>query len=383
MAAGVVSPPLRPARERDPLERAYAAPAAQRRDVALDLLRGVAMVILVINHIHLESVLEVGTRAIVSAAEVLVAVSGVVCGMVFGRRWLAQGPRATTLMLLRRARKLYLASVVVVGLVWLLSFVPGLATDVLAISPRVGVDSYAYDGVLRTLLAIVTLEAGPWQFNILGFFVAVLAVAPAVLWALQRGWWPGVLAVSWGLFVLGRALDVEVLPSQSERAFPLLIWQALFVNGLVLGWHRERLTATLRGRGRWVAGAVLGVAAGFAYVRLGAPGLGWDTSAWERAHFDKTSLDPARFIAMAAFSGALYLALRHAGPLLVRALSPLGRNSFYVFIMHVFVSLAIASLPGLSGDGVGPVGNVLVQLAGLGLLWVMVTRRFLFRWVPR
>src|SRR5215217_1777110 len=101
-----------------------------RRDTALDLVRGLAIVILVVNHIHLESVLEYATDNVLSAAEVLVAVSGVVGGMVFGRRWLTEGPRATAAMLMRRSRKLYLASVGVVALVGSSTLVPGLDTDV-------------------------------------------------------------------------------------------------------------------------------------------------------------------------------------------------------------------------------------------------------------
>src|SRR4051794_2612600 len=96
-------------------------PQAARRDIALDLVRGLAIVILVVNHIHLDSALEYATERIVSAAEVLVSVSGVVAGMVFGRRWRTYGARATTDMLVRRARNLYLASVVVVCVVGLLT----------------------------------------------------------------------------------------------------------------------------------------------------------------------------------------------------------------------------------------------------------------------
>ena len=374
MAAGVAPTRTVAVPERvDALEQAFAAPAAERRDLSLDLLRGLAMVVLVVNHVHLESFLEDGTRALISAAEVLVLVSGVVSGMVFGRRWLLDGPRETTLALLRRARKLYLASVVVVALVGALSLIPGLATDVLAISPRVGVDSYAYDGALRTALAIVTLEAGPWQFNILGFFVAILALAPLVLWALARGWWPAVVALSAGLYVAGRALDVEVLPSQSERAFPILVWQLLFVGGMVVGWHRN----ALRRRGRWIAGAVLVAAAGAAWLRLWGPAGG---DAWAGDHFAKTLLDPLRVAAMVAFTGALYLLLRRCPRPVASFLAPLGCNSFYVFIMHVFVCLAVATL---AREGFGTLGNAAFQIGCLGLLWLMVRQRFLFRWVPR
>jgi hypothetical protein len=369
------------------------APAPYRagRDVPLDLLRGLAMVILVVNHLRLESLLAHATGAVLSAAEVLVAVSGVVVGMVFGRRWVVEGARATTAMLLRRSRKLYLASVVVVALVGALTLVPGLATEALTASPNVQPprDLYVFDGALRTLAAIVTLEAGPWQFNILGFFIAALALAPAILSALERGWWPAVLAASWVVFAVGRHWDVDVLPTQSERPFPLLVWQVLFVNGVVLGWHREQLSRCLRRYRRPICAIILGGAAAFAALQLAGPALidagAW--ARWEAEHFHKGSLDIPRVLAMVSIAAAAYLGLRRfAGPAertLGPLLLPLGRNSFYVFIMHVFVCLAVASVPALAGDGLGLVGNTVVQLACLALLWTMVRRRFLFRVVPR
>jgi hypothetical protein len=367
------------------------APTAIGRDVPLDLLRGLAMVILVVNHLRLESALGHVTTAILSAAEVLVAVSGVVVGIVFGRRWIVEGARATTAMLLRRSRKLYFASVVVVATVGALTLVPGLATEALTVSPNVqpARDGYAFDGVARTLIAIIILEAGPWQFNILGFFIAALALAPAVLWALGRGFSPAVVAASWVVFAAGRHWDLDVLPTQSERPFPILVWQVLFVNGIVLGWHRERLARGLRRHRRLACSVILVVAAAFAGLQLAGAAL-VDAAAWARweaEHFHKGSLDIARLLAMVSIAAAIYLALRRwaaptermLGPLLL----PLGRNSFYIFIMHVFVCLAVASIPPMAAGGPGLIGNTLVQLACLALLWIMVRRQFLFRVVPR
>jgi hypothetical protein len=51
--------------------------------------------------------------------------------------------------------------------------------------------------------------------------------------------------------------------------------------------------------------------------------------------------------------------------------------------MHLFVCLAVASVPALAGDGLGLIGNTVVQVGCLALLWTMVQREFLFRWVPR
>jgi hypothetical protein len=372
------------------LAQAPAPPPSGGRDVPLDLLRGLAMVILVVNHLRLESALGHVTTAVLSAAEVLVAVSGVVVGIVFGRRWVVEGARGTTAMLLRRSRKLYLASVVVVATVGALTLVPGLATEALTVSPNVqpARDAYAFDGVVRTLIAIVILEAGPWQFNILGFITA-LALPPAVLWALGRDFWPAVVAASWVVFAAGRHWNVDVLPTQSERPFPILVWQVLFVNGIVLGWHREQFARRLRRHRRLACGALLVVAAAFAGLQLAGPAL-VDAAAWARweaVHFHKGSLDLARLLAMVSIAAAIYLALqqwaapteRMLGPLLL----PLGRNSFYIFIMHVFVCLAVASIPPLAAGGLGLIGNTLVQLACLALLWIMVRRRFLFRVVPR
>lgn len=374
--------------------------AAPGRDVALDLVRGMAIVILVINHIHLDSALEHVTATFVSAAEILVAVSGVVVGMVFGRRWKREGPRVATGALLRRARKLYLASLAVVALVGALTLVPGLATETLTASPRnPGEDLYAFDGAVRTLLAVVTLEAGPWQFNILGLFIVLLAVSPVAFCALDRGWWAPLVAASLTLFAAGRAWPVDVLPSQSEGPFPILVWQALFVHALVLGWHRERITAALRRHRELVAKAIFVMAVVAAYVQLqrrGADPLGLNTSLgldpadWERfdaTYFDKTTLDPVRVAVMLSVAGGVYLLARQytaaAQRLLGWLLLPLGRNSFYVFIVHVFVCLAAASVPAFAGDGIGVVGNTLVQIACLALLLAMVRRRLLFDLIPR
>lgn len=396
--SAVAEPPVRVAprrAEEQPDPQPRPRPGGSSRDVTLDLIRGLAIVILVINHIHLESPLESATRAVLSAAEVLVLVSGVVSGMVFGARWRTQGARATTTALLLRARKLYVASVVVVATVGVLTLVPGLATDVLAFSPRSPERNlYGFDGPLDAIVGVLTLHAGPWQFNILGFFIAVLALTPLVLAALARGWWLGVLATSVALYLVGRQTGIDVLPSQSERPFALLVWQILFVPGLVLGWHRREIgTVFARHRGT-LTGIVAAVALVAIYLRLyakfGFDPLGlltFDAGAFDLAHFNKGTLDPLRLVTMTSVAGALYLALRRIEPVAERVLGPvllpLGRNSFYVFIVHVFLSLAVASVPMLAGDGVGPVGNALLQVVFLAGLWLMARRGVLFRWIPR
>jgi hypothetical protein len=356
------------------------------RDVALDLLRGLAMVILVVNHAGLSSWLAVGTSSVLSAAETLVPVSGVAVGMVFGRRWARDGGWAVTRQLWARARSIYVAAVVLGALVGLATLVPGLATDAVTVT-RHGRDLYAFDGAGRTLLAVLTLEAGPWQTCILAFFVVTLLVAPALLWVLARGGWWVLLAGSVGTYAGGRALGVDVLPVQSEGPFPVLVWQVLFVPALVVGYHRRTVAAGLR-RARGAFGVTVGaIAVAAACLQVGlAPAA---ALRWQAAHFEKAPLDPLRILVMASLALSAYLLLRRLPPVVERGvrwvLEPLGRSSFYVFLVHVPLCIVLATLvePLRGGAGAGMLGNSLVLVAGVAVLLVLVRREVLFRWIPR
>ena len=70
--------------------------------------------------------------------------------------------------------------------------------------PATAVDLYAFDGPLDAILGVLALQAGPWQFCILSFFVVTLVAAPALLWALGRGAWGLVLAGSLATYAVGR-----------------------------------------------------------------------------------------------------------------------------------------------------------------------------------
>src|SRR5260370_20494754 len=85
-------------------------PAAGKRDVRIDWLRGLAMTCVIINHSKLSSLLSWFTYErfwVVTAAEVFVVLSGVVLGMVYGRRLARDGWPAVVRGLGRRALFLY------------------------------------------------------------------------------------------------------------------------------------------------------------------------------------------------------------------------------------------------------------------------------------
>ena len=61
-------------------------------------------------------------------------------------------------------------------------------------------------------------------------------------------------------------------------------------------------------------------------------------------------------------------------------LIPLGRATLYVFIMHVVLIAVVANIPALQQQSIFL--NTVAYAVVLGLLWVMVRTRFLFRIIP-
>ena len=391
---------------------------AARRDVRIDVLRGFAVVFVVVNHVDVPSLFHVLSQEAlgpISGAEMFVALSGVVVGMAYRTRAL-RGVRAEALEpLWRRAWKLYVVTVVVAVLAWLVRFVPGIDGSVLttwteldAEGGTVVWDLYAGIGGDLTwpvpgavLGELLTLQLGPPQFNVMGLYVVLLLAAPVVLAFLARGRTAAVLAVSLGLYVAYQISGSTVLTAVFESPFPLLAWQVLFVLGLAAGFHREALVSRARtAGGRAVLGAAAVVsAAGFFFV-WNSPWRSWsegelgvslgvvpedDFASIYTALFERSPLGPGRLVFVVAALITLYAALtvlrRPVERVLVPVLAPLGQATLYVFVLQVFLVAVVASLP-LPRTGIVLWGT-LIHATLLAGLWLMVRHRVLFRLIPR
>ena len=396
---------------------AYAEPAP--RDSRIDMLRGLAIVFVVVNHVGLTSLFQLLTQetvGVVSGAELFVLLSGAVLGMVYGPR--TKDDLGTVVdRTAARAWKLYVTALVVVLLVYGLSLLPFLDAGAVTTFTDQGTgaagrgasgatyDLYAgMDGLLefpvraQLIPAVLLLQVGPWQFNIMGLYVILLLVSPLVLAALARGWAWLVLLVSAGLYAAGSVFRIRLLPSQFEDSFPLLVWQVLFVLGMVTGFYRRQIVtwfADRRRRPLLVACLLLAVAlalfswsspyASSAYdVRLALLPEPAFRTVYD-AYFGRTYLGIGRLLNVLLVVIAGYAVLSAYWRPLERALGwflvPLGRATLYVFIVHVFLILAVANVPALQQGDVWL--NTAAYVVVLGLLWVMVRTRFLFRLVPR
>ncbi|MCS5497103.1 OpgC domain-containing protein [Cnuibacter physcomitrellae] len=397
---------------------AYTGPP--NRDQRIDLLRGVAIVFVVVNHIGLVSLFQDVTQeavGVVSGAELFVLLSGAVLGLVYRPKLVSGGIGEVVLRTAGRSRKLYVTALVVVLLVFFvtrLPFVDGTTvttfTDQGTGAAGSGATGRVYDlysGADRLLqypvdpqavIDVLLLRVGPWQFNVMGLYVVLLLISPLVLWALSRRWWAPVLAVSIGLYVVGMLTRQRLLPSQFEDSFPLLVWQLLFVVGLTAGFHRREILEWFRSRAGLVVLGVVVIAATLFMLfswnnpytvspldaRLALMPDNVFRTLYEQG-FLRTYLAPGRLLNVLVLVVALYALLsaywRPVNAVVGWFFIPLGQATLYVFVMHVFFALIAANVPVLASGGVWI--DTLANAVILALLWVMVRTRFLFRIVPR
>lgn len=370
----------------------WSYPAADKRDLRLDVLRGFAVVVMVVDHMGGSSwlyLLTGGNSFFVSGAEAFIFISGLVVGMVYGGIALKQGLRAAQLKALQRGWTLYKLTVVLTLLFAAFSMAFNLdwAHDLTIGNP------------LQFAWNVVTLHETMYFTDIPLLYTFLMLLAAGGLALLYYRKTALLLALS-----AGGWLAFQLVPAQAQlpwaidgnTTFHLAAWQFLFFAAMALGYHRERITAFLRQLPRWpylVFSGLLVVWLVRLYDTQGAwlghlfPGL--DTHAFLSEFFLKSALAPGRLLASVILFQFAYLAAtlfwKPIWTLLGWLLMPLGQNSLYSYTMHVVVvGLFYGALPYLPGH-VLTMGtlNTSLQLLVVLLLWAMIQKRFLFSVVPR
>jgi hypothetical protein len=386
------------------------------RDSRVDLLRGMAIVFVVVNHVGIASLFQLFTQeaiGFVSGAELFVLLSGLVLGMVYRPR-AEKGIGDVLDKTSKRAGKLYLTALAVVALVFVISRIGGPDTQALTTFTDQGTGgagqaaagrSYDLFSGMDALLefpvpgaaipAVLLLQFGPWQFNVMGLYVVMLLVSPLILWALSRGKTVWVLAATMALYLAGTVFRFRLLPSQFEDSFPLLVWQVLFVLGMVAGYHRRVLVAWL-GNHRWVVGVCVALTVALAFLSWANPYLANELdvrlavlsdssyrSLYEQL-FARTYLEPGRLLNVLVLLVTAYALLTAYWKPIERAvgwlLIPLGQATLYVFIVHMVLIAVVSNIPQLQQDNIWL--NTAAYALIVALLWVMVRTRFLFRIIP-
>jgi hypothetical protein len=329
-----------------------------------------------------------GNSFVVSAAEGFIFLSGLMIGLIYGRRILRDGLEAVQWRLLRRAATLYALTLsltfLFVGLSKFASM-PWLQDDA-RLSTRV-------------VVGILTLHRTYYLVDVLVLYTILLVLAPGALLLMHRGRSRLLAALTVGVWAIYQMFPDEVsIPWMivNNDTFPFPAWQLWFFGGTLVGYHRQSISRAVAPVPRWLMVGVLGglafatifvhVTNGDAIARaLHAP----SGDAVMKALFDKTVARPGRVVAFAIWFPFLYLVLTTGWRVLATALGwiliPFGQNALYVYAMHLFaVFLGALLMPYIPEfDRMNPVHNTPVQVASVALIWLAVRYRLFFDIVPR
>lgn len=386
------------------------------RDQRLDLFRGWIILTVVFTHTEvagLYTFISLNAVGAITGAEMFVLLSGIVLGMIYLPGVGKLGEWAMAVNMWKRARKQYLVTLVVVVLVWLLGKVPfvdaavvttfvdrgtgengqtaaGQVYDLYPNFPRL----FDYPPPWYAVKQLLLIEMGPWVFNIMGLFIVLSLLLPPMMFLVKRRLWWLLLAASWVLFVVNSKQAIHPLPSMFEYVFPLLSWQVLFTHGLVLGAYRRQVTAALVSRWGKVACAVfvVGYAGALVYLWAGhhwgfaVPPFPDSSYDWLYAHaYNRVFLQPGRLVDCVLMVICAYAVLttiwKPIDAVVGWLWTPLGSASLYVFVVHVFFVIAVASVPGLdiANFWVGTAIHTTLMV----LIWLMVKKKVLFSVIPR
>ncbi|ANH39922.1 OpgC protein [Nocardioides dokdonensis FR1436] len=328
------------------------------RDERLDALRGGLLVVLVLAHLEVLS----GGRGpvahlmgVTTGPEAFVLLSGAAIAVGHAPLVARVGEVAAGARLWRRAAVLWFAAVATTLLVLGLSYVPGLRTAAVTTwTTPAGerIDLFAdaaplldYPPPWPSVQRLFALETGVWSLNILGLLALLSLVAPVVLWLLRRRLWWLVLGASWAAYAWGVLGSPDWTDAQFDAAYPPLVWQVVFVHGLVLGHHRAALARCWGSR--WARAALaLGVLA-LAVAATAAATHGTAASPWVD-WWPGRDLPAGRLVSVLVV-GLVALAVLTAWwvpfrATVGRALVPLGRAGLAVLVAHVLVLVAWSTL---------------------------------------
>jgi hypothetical protein len=386
------------------------------RDLRLDFMRGFVIPLLIVAHFDYFSLfMYIGWERIgvVSTAEIFVMLSGIVIGMVYGKKLKKDGFGACFSTLLSRASQLYRVNVFIILAIGLLRYVPFLDTTAVVSfhDPYRGIDYPLYpslnDGFFRLLSQALLLRCGPHQFQIIGLYVALFVlVTPLAFLMIEKKQTKLLLGLSWVLYWINfgtpdsqpATAEIRLTGAQFEYAFPLIAWQLIYVHGLVAGYYKKELFAFFSSmQGKLLIYFSIVMSLIFIIFTMNHPideFPDWSKFSFISPetfnnlyfnYFQKYKLGPGRLFNAVVLFITIYALLTRFWYPFERAfgwfLIPLGQASLYVFFIHVFILLLVSNtpLPGYHNFWI----NTGIHASVYALIWIMVTKRFLFRWIPQ
>jgi hypothetical protein len=320
-----------------------------RRDLRLDVARGLALFFIFIDHIPENKFSAVTMQALgfFDAAEAFIFLSGYTAALVYGRSLKRDGVLVMSARVYRRVWTLYVAHLFLfVVLSAIVSYViESFGSPVYAEESRVG-DFLSEPHI--ALVRALTLEFQPTFLDILPLYIVLLAVFPLILIVLDRNPWAALIP-SLALYGLVHAFDIRFhgYPEGNPWFFNPLAWQLLFVIGAAAGLSRVKGRSLVEDA-KWLVGPA---------IALAVVALTIDLS-WTAHRFvdripallaeqiwpiNKTDLSPYRLVNFLAVAFVAAWLVRPDAPWLaspwMRPVALAGKFSLHVFCFGIILSL--------------------------------------------
>lgn len=363
----------------------------KNRILTFDILRGYFLFVIMIDHLMRSfGFWEIFTgrgAQWVSAAEGFFFVSGIMIGMVRGRKMIKEPIREVFKKCWRRALTLYVWSI---GLTVLFSL---LALHFIG---NPGLKDHYFVGTLSDFLRrTVTLQFSYGWADFLTFYAVYLFFSPIAIWLLRNKLWPTVAALS----MLAWINTTTMMGG----------WQVIFFSGLICGFYKDNIEDFLIGlrddTKKILTGLVLSVSAITLALSVffttfaeeyGMPGrsglfLGFNVTGARnysvdilRPHFDKVPMEPMRLILFFIWFSALFIIVKRFEDSIRRYLGwfllTLGQNSLYVYIVSaVLLFFTNLVIPG----GQHWYVNTLINTGFVLTVWYATKKKLLFKIIPR
>lgn len=382
--------------------------AENQRDLRIDMLRGIVLVMMVVAHTEILSVLNILTWerfGLTTGAEGFVILSGFMIGYIKRKQLQTQAMLTVAYSLFRRALTIYIVNIFIILSILALSNLDIINTfDVTHFTDRFSNTSYAMFPVNEQIREtwfnnVIFLQIGPHQTQVLGLYFYFMLISPIFLWLLATKRTFFLLLLSFAGYLFYQFTKLRLTSAIFEFAFPILAWQLIYVLGICCGWFKEELLSWAKSKAGHIVIYFMVI---FAVVMMFIaqnhtnpfmpPSLVMHVIPAKTFNYiyqnfaGKNSLGILRIINDFCLIVAMYILLTYCWRPINRAFGwffiVLGQNSLYVFILHVYVVLIISQLVTFDLRQYNWLFNTLIHLGALMALWLMARYGVMKRIIP-
>lgn len=367
----------------------------RQRIIGLDILRGLFLVTLIVNHLpwtpSLYSFFTGKSDLFASAAEGFFVVSGILVGYIYGQKMIGSA-RETFKRIWKR------------GLVLALLSIGGtlLYTYLAISSPTNYVGLEPWSGTIqRYLLNTFSLRYSYGWIDFLNRYAIFMFAAPFALWLVSRN-------KAW--IVLFSSAIVWLFLRDVAYFAPFAAWQLIFMGGLIIGYYlpeienyAKSLTPKQQSRGvkivmslaisTYLLSIVWSVLVPFivsnyttqlpnsillVFIEL----MEYRASIWE-SWFSKSSLEIGRLAIGSLWFAALYIFVRSYESKIVSwrlgvAIEYIGKHSLFVYVLHGIVIVLVNFLLAPPEGYMNLFVNTIIVTFIVWFIYQVVARRHIF-----